>query len=74
MKKERRGGPGRNQGLRKDTYKNAQKPPESRHSVKKYVSYTPDEWKTVQAKIERLNMKNFTEYARGATLNYEPEA
>jgi len=32
-KRTGRGGPGRNQGLRKDTYKNAQKPPENRANI-----------------------------------------
>lgn len=68
-KKQKRGGANRNQGLRPGTYKNAQKPPEKRHRVKKQVSYTPEEWKVIQAKIDSLDL-NFSEFARKATLNH----
>jgi len=71
MKKKRRGGPRKGAGLKPGTpHKNAQKLPEERHSVKKQVSYTPDEWDAIQAKIESLSI-NFAEFAREATLKYD---
>jgi len=69
MKKETRGGAGRNQGLRPGTYKNAQKPPEFKHSIKKQVSYTPEQWQRVEAKMKEYGIKKFSDYARMLTLS-----
>ncbi len=66
MKRTGIGGKGRNQGLRPGTYKNAEKAPESRHSVKQQVTYTPDEYERVKA---NLNAKNARANAHTYTHN-----
>ena len=72
-KKSKRGGPGRNQGIRPGTYKNAEKPPEERHSVKQQVTYTTGEFERVQDAMATRGTAIHTEFAREAVLKLTDE-
>ena len=73
MKKAGRGGRGRNQGLRPGTYKNAEKAPEQRHSVKQQVTYTPDEYEQAKAAMAAAGIEKHTDFARIAAIKYAAE-
>lgn len=67
-KKETRGGPGRNQGLKAGTkHKNNAKLPENRHSVKRFVSYTPLQGKLFEEAANKVH-ETPCEFQRKATL------
>ncbi len=68
-----RGGPGRNQGLRPGTYKNALKKPSERRSIKKQVSYTEKEFKRLHEALVKREYKTFNAFAREATLRLTEE-
>ncbi len=74
MKKDKRGGSGRGQGLKPGTkHKNAVKKPSERHVVKKQVSYTPEEFKRVSEAMTRREYKNYSVFGRDATLKLTEE-
>ena len=69
-KRETRGGPRKGAGLKPGTYKNAQKPPEERHSDKRQVSYTQTQGERVDAAMEKVGVKKHTDFSRYAVLKY----
>lgn len=72
-KRAGRGGRGCNQGLKPGTYKNAQKPPQARHSVKQQVTYTPEEFGRIQAAMAKRGIGKHTDFARAAALKLADE-
>ena len=62
------GGKRKGAGMKTGIKKTKLKTPGERHSVKKYVSYTPEEWQRVSAKMKELGIQKYSVYARQTTL------
>ena len=65
---KRHGGKRKGAGMKTGLKKKKLKAPEERHSIKKYVSYTPEEWQRVAARMEELGIQKYSVYARQTTL------
>ena len=70
MKKNTHGGAGRNQGLRKGTYKNALKKPENRLSEKHQIALYPTEEQRLRNAMIYRGDTTFQHFLRAAVLNF----
>lgn len=70
MKKNTHGGAGRNQGLRKGTYKNALKDPKDRLSEKHQVAFYPAEEERLRKAMVYRGDTYAQHFLRAAVLNF----